>query len=194
MATLTIALQRDPLPSFAHKGAAHRDSEDSRLSVKQKLDSEMVEFLPETQKVIEALEDFINIRHQDSGLDITAQHFTVVLKQNQEIFQSMPVNEKAQSLFALYKQQVFDKFKENPVVQETATILSRQFSISTFDALSSLEKIVDTQMTQLHRGFPEFSISKALGVSVTEVVLSGDSSCFKMITPALKVSKSHFFN
>lgn len=194
MTTLTISVQKNHQTFFADKVAAHRSSEDSLFSANQKLACEMIEFLPETQKVIDALENFINIRHQDSNLDVAAQRFKGVLQQNQITFQAMSINEKAQSLFALYKQQVFDKLKECPVVQEIATNLSRQLSINIFDALSSLEKLVDTKMTQLHRGFPEFSISKALGVSVTEIDLSGDSSCYKSIIPLLEVSKSQFFN
>lgn len=150
---------------------------------------EVIDFFPETNKIIQITDSFFNILHQDSRLE----EFSLFFESN--IFKSFS-KENAHVIFSIYKEVACQYLLENnSELIECSKQLKDRISPHYENSLINHEvkNVIDKVITRLHRGLPALAISKALKVGIAEIdILKPLSIEEQDFLQNLKIDKSLF--
>lgn len=147
---------------------------------------DIIEFYPESERIIKFVQDFFQKIHADKNLGKASLFFKQVMIENEATFEKLSLQEKAQILFDLYKAAIIPILKNDSIYSSSMSELQMRISklqattwpeVKNVDSIPSLiDSLINREFNRLHSGYLRFSISLALEVDIGYIKLAGEGA------------------
>jgi len=123
--------------------------------------AEVIEFLPETKTILELVNNFFYARHNDEDLPKFTAYFKQVMDENEQIFNALSTQQKAQLLFEQYRKTVIAVIEKFPQYANEVNKLVERFPDEK-NIPSLIRTKVENEIYSRHSTLITFSLTRLL--------------------------------